>query len=740
MSGGWGDFNDADDVLEEGPSSHDTQAIKQAVLSRLPDVLGYLFPRGNIKGTQFFVGDLDGNIGKSLVIELGGSKAGLWVDFATGESGDIFELWAVVAKLDCQHRFGELLDVITRWLGQPCERPSQRPSITPNVVLDDDLGAHTGKWDYQDREGRLIACVYRYDTPTGKEFRPWDVMNRKAKAPNPRPLYNQPAIAGANQVVLVEGEKCADALIGENLVATTAMNGANAPVDKTDWSPLVGKDVVIWPDNDKAGEEYALRVSAAISSQGVRSVSILRIPKDKPEKWDAADGVAEGVDIKAFISDQGVDMQPVGLVGIDPVSEWIGRPPKREWIIEDWLPKGYVTALYGDGGVGKTLLAQQLVTAIATGRPWMSLTIQRRKVYALMCEDDSDELWRRQDHINQAEGITMKHLTQVKMVSRVGMDNLLMTFDGQDSGALTPFFHMLLADILAFKAEVIVLDTAADLFGGNENNRTQVRQFIQNACARIARESAGAVLLSAHPSDSGISRGTGTGGSTAWSNTVRSRWYLTHVNSEDALPFERLLSRKKSNYSATKDDISLVWESGVLMRIYPDNTPIINHESQEAKVDVKKNRNKATIIALLRSEAKDKGKLYTTWEFAQVFKQHDGLGSVRSIKYLLKEMGEGQDLFFTVNGLQYGQKSVLKGHGYLCYPSMPITVTRKNEERGGIETVELFIKPTHRVDHETKELLPYEDVLPEVLPYVLPEVLPVNSVENSTKEPDDDAG
>jgi putative DNA primase/helicase len=56
--------------------------------------------------------------------------------------------------------------------------------------------------------------------------------------PEPRPLYNQPGMVSGRHVVLVEGEKCAQALIASGVVATTAMHGANAPVDKTDWSPL----------------------------------------------------------------------------------------------------------------------------------------------------------------------------------------------------------------------------------------------------------------------------------------------------------------------------------------------------------------------------------------------------------------------------------------------------------------------------------------------------------------------
>jgi putative DNA primase/helicase len=54
--------------------------------------------------------------------------------------------------------------------------------------------------------------VYRYDPPgRKKEFRPWDAKRRKMAPPDPRPLYNQPGLAAAGHVVLVEGEKCAQA-------------------------------------------------------------------------------------------------------------------------------------------------------------------------------------------------------------------------------------------------------------------------------------------------------------------------------------------------------------------------------------------------------------------------------------------------------------------------------------------------------------------------------------------------
>ena len=72
------------------------------------------------------------------------------------------------------------------------------------------------------------------------------MLAKKHRAPTPRPLFNQPGLMENQHVVLVEGEKAAEALMTHGITATTAMNGAKAPPEK-DWSPLKGKHLLIWP-------------------------------------------------------------------------------------------------------------------------------------------------------------------------------------------------------------------------------------------------------------------------------------------------------------------------------------------------------------------------------------------------------------------------------------------------------------------------------------------------------------
>lgn len=268
---------------------------------------------------------------------------------------------------------------------------------------------------------------------------------------------------------------------------------------------------------------------------------------------------------------------PTPFVVLDP-SLWVAQPPTREWVVQDWIPKGVVTALYGDGGMGKSLLAQQLMCATALGQPFLGLPTLQGKALGIMCEDDPDELHRRQFAINRQMGCDPSAWREnLRLVSRLGEDNVLMSFDGRDVGQLTPVFEMLDRLCGSIQPSLLICDTIADFFGGNENDRSQVRQFVQNTFGRLARKYRCAVLVCGHPSVSGMASGAGTGGSTAWNNTVRSRLYLTKPECEDAHPNARLLSRKKANYAARDAEIQMLWNEGAFeassatqARVLPD--------------------------------------------------------------------------------------------------------------------------------------------------------------------------
>lgn len=256
---------------------------------------------------------------------------------------------------------------------------------------------------------------------------------------------------------------------------------------------------------------------------------------------------------------------PVSLHVVNPVTLAQHPLPRRDWIVADWLPVGCVTANYGDGGTGKTLLAQQLQTATALGSPWCGFDVTACRSIGLYCEDDEAELHRRQAAICSATGANMADLEPMRWVSGVGQDNALMAFD-REGGFTTPMYEAIRQAALDHGAKLVVLDTAADLFAGNENDRHQVRRFI-GQLNRLAIEINGAVLLNAHPSRTGLSSGNLDGGSTAWSNSVRSRWSLARIapaDGETEDPDARVLTRRKANYARIGEDVALRWIDGVL--------------------------------------------------------------------------------------------------------------------------------------------------------------------------------
>jgi RecA-family ATPase len=238
-----------------------------------------------------------------------------------------------------------------------------------------------------------------------------------------------------------------------------------------------------------------------------------------------------------------------------------------------------VSSLYGDGGTGKTLLGQQLMTSTVCGVPWCGLTVEQRPALGVFCEDALDELHHRQSDINAVVGCSMWQLDKMQVISRVGDDNLLMTFDREGVGAVTAFFDQLLEAAQRMRAGLILIDTAADTFGGNENARPQVRQFLSAGLGRIAVAMGATIVLCAHPSVSGMASGNGAGGSTGWSNSVRSRLYLDReaVEQGEAAADEnvRILSRKKANYAARGDLIRLRWVSGAFVPDEPDGSGLL---------------------------------------------------------------------------------------------------------------------------------------------------------------------
>lgn len=257
---------------------------------------------------------------------------------------------------------------------------------------------------------------------------------------------------------------------------------------------------------------------------------------------------------------------PTGMVPIFLPALHLLPVPERRWIVPNWLPVRQVTLNYADGGIGKTLLAMQLMAATALHKPWCGLQVECCPSVGLFSEDDTTELHIRLDAIRRHYGVEFTDLGDAYPVDATGADNILAHFDGNRMHP-TERFSQLRQLALDVRARLVVIDTAATTFGGNENDRSQVTTFVGTLLTKLAQDIDGAVLLNAHPSVSGIASGDLRSGSTGWNNSARSRWAMTRPEGEDGKPQldspERTLTRRKSNAAAAGETLTLTWDEGV---------------------------------------------------------------------------------------------------------------------------------------------------------------------------------
>lgn len=243
------------------------------------------------------------------------------------------------------------------------------------------------------------------------------------------------------------------------------------------------------------------------------------------------------------------------------------QPPTRKWAIHLWVPMGHVTLLSGAGGTGKSLIAQAMGSCIALQREYLDRVPHSLRALLWMCEDDEDELWRRQVAIAQGLQVSLSEFAERLIVhSYDGCQVELAGMVDQRRLVASPMLTELREQIGDYKADVVFLDNSARLYGGNENDRHQVTNFIAMLTAAAHPRHAAVVLLG-HPSKDSTSEYSG---STAWEGAVRGRLYLgtslPDADKDDEPPGDgvRYLCRRKANYSA-RDYRRLQYVNGVLV-------------------------------------------------------------------------------------------------------------------------------------------------------------------------------
>lgn len=196
--------------------------------------------------------------GEAIRILGGETRAGANIPAASAPTRDIY------AGIEIHRPIGEL--AVGRKIVLYNPKRDQNGNMTPSAV-----------YPYRRSDGSVFGYVLRRNLPDGGKETPMVCWVRlpdgsecwaRMPFPKPRMLYGLDRIGESGQVVVVEGEKCADAIWEWRRKPVVSWPGGTSGAKHCDWSPLAGRNVLIWPDADDAGLSVSNEIATILSGLG----------------------------------------------------------------------------------------------------------------------------------------------------------------------------------------------------------------------------------------------------------------------------------------------------------------------------------------------------------------------------------------------------------------------------------------------------------------------------------------
>lgn len=347
----------------------------------------------------------------------------------------------------------------------------------------------SGQWqevahyDYTDKQGGFLFRKIRWQTPQGKSFT-WKHQEGgawvKGRGKHPPVLYNLKAVAGADEVYLVEGEKDVETLRALGLVATSPPDGASSKWLEQYTRALEGKSVYIIQDNDEPGKAFAQKAAGALlgAAKCVKVIDLTKEWETLPEHGDATDAYQRAPDgftlklgalvaITSDFSPQNIDS---GVVCIDEIKE-----KEVDWLVPGYIPKGGIVTIGADGGAGKSFVWCALIAAISSGkmpfildkddyRRFDGYRAEPQTTLFFSAEDDLETTLKKRLRINGAN---------MKKILSIGLENQKLQEISFDS----PYLREL---IRVYRPALVVFDPIQAFVGKvNMIARNEMRQVME---------------------------------------------------------------------------------------------------------------------------------------------------------------------------------------------------------------------------------------------------------------------
>ena len=348
------------------------------------------------------------------------------------------------------------------------------------------LGEPTQIHDYFDERMELVGQVLRFDKEGGtKEFRQTcrtaDGMWEAHGMPVPRPMYNLPNLPDAEKVYVVEGEKAVDALTAAGYTATTGTQGSSA-AQKTDWSPLKGKEVIILPDNDEQGVAWADKVFSLLPECDACVVDMASVHFDRGHEFgdgnDIYDLLALDANVMTLVTaaartkSKSMSAAP-RFAGSSVGDLWEMCDEPVDWIVEDAFSADQPTVIGAKQKSLKTTLLSDLAVALATGTEWCGHFVvpRPRRTLFITGESSARGSMRRIRRAVEARGLGRYDIGEQLRVETLHFPNLP---DQSDCDAVAEV-------VLQFGIEIVIVDPLyMGLSGVSTTNLTEVGPALRN--------------------------------------------------------------------------------------------------------------------------------------------------------------------------------------------------------------------------------------------------------------------
>ena len=219
-----------------------------------------------------------------------------------------------------------------------------------------------------------------------------------ARPEAPLPIYLSD-VNTEGPVLIVEGEKAmrgAEKLFqGQVCCHHGGVN--NWKEGKSDWTPIYGRKVFIWPDNDEAGLKFATELKAYLNSKKCQ-VEIIKIPDDFAEKddlWDAAaNNYFDSLESFADYIENNLDRSIRGSFELMSIADMEANIKEPEWLIEQILERNTIGSIFGSPKSGKSLISLSMMMAISNGTEWFGHRVKQTPV-VLFCGEGERSMHKR---------------------------------------------------------------------------------------------------------------------------------------------------------------------------------------------------------------------------------------------------------------------------------------------------------------------------------------------------------